>query len=152
LKKQTIAVLAGVGVLAAFLGTQNLINANLGLQDKVQSCFKRFTNGVQFRGFSVELTKSLGDDSRESISAEQLECAVGRLGFAASTVAQISAKSVGRVDNEHFAVSWEVVDVTTCLKYEHELDDEGHLKSLYAVCAKSIVTDTKLHVTLKDYR
>lgn len=148
--RKLIAALAGVGVLGSALLTVNVVTANLGLQEKIQSCFKRYTKGIEYKRYSVVLSKSQTDASREAISSRQIECAIGRLGFDSKTLGLITSKKEGRVDNNNFAILWNRLKTHKCLNYKYPITHGTDYS--FGTCVQSKVSDTRLVLTIKAYR
>jgi hypothetical protein len=155
MKRKIILACLAIGVLVASLIVANIVNENLGLQDKVQSCFKRYTKGVAYKGMSVVLLKTIDDESREAITNDQIACSMARLGFDQSLVSQMTQETQGRVDNDKFAVVWIVRDSVECLDPEEPSSGLswglGNV-SLFSECQNTEVTSSKLQIVLKDYR
>lgn len=151
LKKKVTAGLVGIAMLLSSLVIVNIVNENLGIQDKVQSCFKRYNKGVVFDTYAVGLSATIGDVSRETIDTNQIACSLTRLGFDGNIASQMASMKQGRLDNDKFAVVWRVTDTVACLDWKKPV------KSLSDVdisnnCKVSEVTKSELKVVLKDYR
>ncbi len=151
LKKKVKVGLAGIAMLLTSLVIVNIVNENLGIQDKVQSCFKRYDKGVVFDTYAVGLSATIGDVSRETIDTNQIACSITRLGFDGNIAAQMASMKQGRLDNDKFAVIWRVTDTVACLDWKKPV------KNLFDVdisnnCKVSKVTKSELKVVLKDYR
>ncbi len=155
MKRKIILACVAFGVLVASLIVANIVNENLGLQDKVQSCFKRYTKGVEYKDTSVVLIKTIDDESREAITNDQIACSIERLGFDQSLVSQMAQKQQGRVDNDKFAVIWIVRDSVECLDPEEPSSGLswglGNV-NLFSECQNTNVTKSDLQLVLKDYR
>jgi hypothetical protein len=153
-----MAVLA-VGSVVSY----NLYQAGLPIQNQIESCFKRFTHGVSYdKKYAVSLKRVQGDNSRESISGEQLLCAGNRLGFTPEHMHSINAKSDGRIDLTSFSMLWDRTIDTTCLivapKKDYKpgiglFDPNSYAPTVAAgTCLKEKIIRETLWVTFKDYR
>lgn len=155
MKRKLVWMLVGLGVLLASFSLTNIVNENLGLQDKVQSCFKRYTKGVVYSDYTVGLSKKIEDDAREAITTEQIACSMARLGFDGRLASQMELKKQGRLDNERFAIVWNVRDTLECLDPQtaptnstNDLSDVN----IFSDCTNTKVASSELRVFLKDYR
>ena len=152
IKLKLVIACATAAALIGGLAISDAIHQNLGIRDQVQSCFKRYTKRLSFEPFSIKLTKTEGDQSRESVTSEQIACAAKRLGFRDSVAKEVNQTKQGRVDNDKFAVIWKVVQVSDCVAWESQKESENVSAFSSTKCLKTKVVRTERFVSFKDYR
>jgi hypothetical protein len=78
-----------------------------------------------------------------------------RLGFDGSLASQMAPKRQGRLDNERFAIVWNVRDSLECLdpqKVPTNTTNDLSDVNIFSDCKNTKVVSSELRVFLKDYR